>query len=267
MMVPVTADDRSPLTTADLAAAIGSAWTVEAVAETSSTNADLLGRDGDRILRVAHVQHGGRGRLDRSWQSPPGAGLTFSMLVRPAVDVARWGWLPLLAGLAVREAVGPEAMLKWPNDVLLGPDERKVAGILVQVSGAPGGAGAVIGVGLNVTTRPGELPVPTATSLALQGLDTDRVRLLAVTARAVDELLATWEAAGGDVVGSGLAARYRRACTTIGRRVTVVTGERGREAEALDLDPEGRLLVRYAGESATTPIAAADITHIRPAAS
>src|SRR2546421_684603 len=87
-----------------------------------STNVDLLhaAADGapEGIVRVAHFQNGGRGRLDRSWSSPPGAGLTFSVLLRPAVPTPTWGWLPLLAGVALAQAVGADAKLKWPNDVL-----------------------------------------------------------------------------------------------------------------------------------------------------
>src|SRR5207302_4121878 len=112
------------------------------------------------IVRVAHFQNGGRGRLDRSWSSPPGAGLTFSVLLRPAAPTPTWGWLPLLAGVAVAQAVGAAAKLKWPNDVLLGDQARKVAGILVQSAAGV----AVVGIGLNVTTSLAELPVPTATS-------------------------------------------------------------------------------------------------------
>src|SRR5207247_3184629 len=86
-----------------------------------------------------------------------------------SASASQWGWLPLLTGVAVRDAVaeltGLDAALKWPNDVLLGAARRKAAGILAQVVGDA----AVVGVGLNVTTTAGELPVDTATSLAIEG--------------------------------------------------------------------------------------------------
>ena len=86
-------------------------------------------------MLVAELQSGGRGRLGRSWVSPAGAGLTFSVLLRPAPPAQTWGWLPLLTGLALARTLGSAARLKWPNDVLLGPDGKKVAGILVQSGG------------------------------------------------------------------------------------------------------------------------------------
>ena len=76
-------------------------------------------------MLVAEHQHAGRGRLDRSWTSPPRAGLTFSIVLRPTVPIRTWGWLPLLAGVALDEAVaaatGVPVALKWPNDLLHGP--------------------------------------------------------------------------------------------------------------------------------------------------
>ena len=142
-------------------------------------------------MLVAELQTGGRGRLDRSWSSPSRAGLTFSVLLRPTVPVPGWGWLPLLAGLALRRTVGGDAALKWPNDLLLGPDDGKVAGILAQA----GEGAVVIGVGLNVTLTAAELPVPTATSLALQGAgQLDRTVLLAGFLTELDAVLGRWQA-------------------------------------------------------------------------
>ena len=147
------------------------------VATTGSTNADLValaaaGEPAGLVL-VADEQTAGRGRLGRGWTAPPGSGLTFSVLLRPHRAAAHLGWLPLLTGLAVVEAVrsvtGVPAELKWPNDVVVRGDggEGKLAGILAERLGGPGaGAGAVVvGVGLNVSMSTDELPVHTATSL------------------------------------------------------------------------------------------------------
>ena len=114
-------------------------------------------------MLVAEEQTAGRGRLGRSWSSMPGASLTFSVLLRPAgVPAARRGWLPLLAGVAVASAVrsvaSVDAVLKWPNDVLVG--DRKLAGILAEQS--PDGSAVVIGTGLNVAAPAGALPVSAA---------------------------------------------------------------------------------------------------------
>jgi len=148
---------------------------VEVVDRTGSTNADLLARAlggaPEGMVLAAEEQSAGRGRMGRAWVSPPRAALTFSLLVRPAaVPPARRGWLPLLAGVAVATAVtavtGVQTRLKWPNDVLTGP--AKLAGILAEAAGDA----VVVGVGLNVSTEPGELPPAgpgalTATSLRI----------------------------------------------------------------------------------------------------
>src|SRR5579863_386241 len=130
---------------------------------TGSTNADLLARTADGApegtVLAAEEQRSGRGRMGRAWVSPPRAALTFSVLLRPdAVPPARLGWLPLLTGVAVTSAVravtAVDAQLKWPNDVLV--RDAKLAGILAEASGGA----VVVGIGLNVSTEPDELPTP-----------------------------------------------------------------------------------------------------------
>ncbi len=172
--------ERRALDLTRLRAALEARWArIEVVDETESTNADLLADPAapDRAVRVAEHQRAGRGRFDRQWSSPPRAGLTFSVLLRPAVPIQHWGWLPLLAGVALHDAVFAASeiptALKWPNDLLAAGDERKLAGILAQTSGDA----VVVGIGLNVDTTAEELPVPSATSLALAGANgLDRMR-------------------------------------------------------------------------------------------
>lgn len=270
--------DREPLDPARLRAALGGRWAaVDVVDETTSTNADLLAAAArgaaDRTLLAAETQVAGRGRFDRVWTSPPGAGLLVSLLVRPATPLVAWGWLPLLAGVALARAVraeaGIDAVLKWPND-LLTPDGGKLAGILVQ---AAEGA-AVIGIGLNVSTTAAELPVDTASSLALAGAPAvDRTALLAAIASAVDEQVSRWDAAGGDAQTCGLLADYTALCDTLGRQVRVSLG--GGEVrvslgggEVLEGTAEavadgGGLQVR-AGQQ-THVVNAGDVEHLRPA--
>lgn len=257
----------NPADFADLAAAADSpGWRVEVVAETGSTNSDLLARAATAetgVVRVAELQTGGRGRLERTWTSPPGAGLTFSLLVRPHTEVRTWGWLPLLTGLALARTVGAPARLKWPNDLLLGPGAGKAAGILVQTSGPA----VVIGVGLNVSTTAPELPVPTATSLALQGTAVaDRAQLLRAFLAEFGALYARWLAESGDADRSGLAAAYRQACATLGTNVSVQLTGSTLLGVAEDIDSTGRLLVRVVGQPAAVAVAAGDVTHLRDAA-
>jgi BirA family biotin operon repressor/biotin-[acetyl-CoA-carboxylase] ligase len=269
MTQPVEQSRRRLDADADTARLAGR-WLVEAVAETGSTNADLLvaaatGAPAGMVL-VAELQSGGRGRLGRTWTSPAGAGLTCSVLLRPAPPVPTWGWLPLLTGLALSRTLGSQARLKWPNDVLFGSGGGKVAGILVQSAGSvQTGADAVVaGMGLNVSTGRDELPVETATSLLLEGhRELDRAELLVEFLSRFDGLYTAWQAHGGDARASGLAEGYRAACATLGTEVSVELGSRTLLGTAVDVDLDGRLLVRPAGGGAAVAVAAGDVTHVR----
>jgi BirA family transcriptional regulator, biotin operon repressor / biotin---[acetyl-CoA-carboxylase] ligase len=259
----VASSPRPPLDVARLRDALAVSWAlIEVVDETASTNADLLADPGapDHSVLVAEHQSAGRGRLDRDWTSPPRAGLTFSVLFRPTAPVATWGWLPLLTGVALHDAIAPlcpGAALKWPNDLLIG--DGKVAGILAQTGGAQSDAQAVvIGVGLNVSTTAAELPVPTATSLALAGADVDRTEVLVSVLTALDARYRQWSDARGDAGACGLATAYRAACATLGREVAV-TGTDGVVARGVaeDIDSSGRLKVGH------QVIGAGDVEHLR----
>src|SRR5215472_16671402 len=178
----------------------GGLWSdVRVVDETGSTNADVLALaqagEPEGLVLVAETQTAGRGRLGREWISEPGAALTFSFLLRPApVAQANWGWLPLLAGVAVASAIrsvtAVPAALKWPNDVLVG--DRKLGGILAERVRAA----VVVGIGLNIT---GGAPVPAATSLQAQGAGpTDRTALLAAILASLEDWYSRWRVAAGD---------------------------------------------------------------------
>jgi BirA family transcriptional regulator, biotin operon repressor / biotin---[acetyl-CoA-carboxylase] ligase len=267
---------EAPLDAARLSAAVvrpGGLWrSVEVVPVTGSTNADLLARaaagEPEGAVLVAEQQDAGRGRLGRAWVSPPRAALTFSVLLRPAaVPRALLGWLPLLAGVAVAAAVGDvaavDAQLKWPNDVLVGP--AKLAGILAEAAGDA----VVIGIGLNVSTGPAELPPPgpgalPATSLRLEGSpNLDRERLLAGILAGLERRYRTWSRVSGDPERSGLRAEYTGLCATLGRRVRVeLPGGRLLDGLAAGVDPDGRLLVSVPPDP-DLAVAAGDVVHLR----
>ncbi len=190
-----------------------------------------------------------------------------SVVVRP-YDVApnRWSWIPLLAGLAVAAAVRHEALvgatLKWPNDVMM--QERKLAGLLVErIESASHAPAAIIGIGLNVSLRRDELPVPAATSLALEdAATTDRSLLARAVLRNLERLLTDWMRHGGDAEQGGLHAAYVQACMTIGRhvRVELPDGEVV-EGTAVGIDGVGRLLVRSRGRQHAFSVG--DVIHLR----
>ncbi|OAH13889.1 biotin--[acetyl-CoA-carboxylase] ligase [Streptomyces jeddahensis] len=269
--------DRPPLNATALRRALlrpGGLWTsLDVVASTGSTNTDLAARAdalAEGAVLVAEEQSSGRGRLDRQWTAPARSGLFFSVLLKPAeVPVERWGWLPLLAGVAtataVSRAAGVDTALKWPNDLLVtvGGEERKTGGILAERAGADG---IVIGIGINVTLRAGELPVPTAGSLALAGAaTTDRDPLLRAVLRSLERWYIDWRAAGGDPAACRLQETYAAGCATLGRRVRAeLPGDRTISGEAVAIDGDGRLVLATE-DGVQQPVGAGDIVHLRPA--
>jgi BirA family biotin operon repressor/biotin-[acetyl-CoA-carboxylase] ligase len=268
-MVDSPYDDlrRPPLNAGALRRALvvpGGLWTdVRVVAQTGSTNADVASaaRDGAPagLVVVAEVQTAGRGRLGREWVSPPRAGIAASVLLRPAgIEPARYGWLPLLAGVALAEAVRRiaevDAILKWPNDLLIG--ERKCAGVLAEVA-APGAV--VVGFGLNTTLGVDELPRPDTTSLAHAGATcVDRDPLLRAVLRALANWYGRWQDATGDAEASGLREAYAFHCGTLGQQVRVqLPGGDELRGRADGVDAAGRLIVD--GRA----LAAGDVAHLR----
>lgn len=255
------ADSRPPLDAERLAS-----YGVEVLASAASTNALVTGRARDGaaewLVVVTEHQTAGRGRLDRTWETPDRAALTFSTLLRPRRPGTEWPWLPLVAGLAVVGVLrehGVPAGLKWPNDVVVaGTDgqSRKLAGILVERVESPHGNAAVVGIGLNVSQTVEELPVDTATSITLAtGAPTDRTALLISLLTRLRQEYDAWSTGGGARVRGD----YVEACVTLGREVRVsLPGGGELTGEASDVDDTGRLVV------AGTPVAAGDVVHVRP---
>jgi BirA family biotin operon repressor/biotin-[acetyl-CoA-carboxylase] ligase len=278
---------RPPLHPAALARALAGAagpWREVTVVEvTGSTNADLVaaaagGARAGAVL-VAEEQTAGRGRLDRRWQLPARAGLTFSVLLRPVRSPVAFGWLPLLVGLAAAEALSATAALdvrlKWPNDLVVESADsslRKLGGVLAERTADA----VVVGVGVNVTATRAELPVAAegaldATSVLLEGgALTDREPLLRAVLRAVAARVEQWDdGADGHAAGDReLAEAYRARCTTLGRTVRVERpGGALLTGLATGVDDGGSLLVQPAGAPPPPPVtvSAGDVVHLRAA--
>ncbi|MFE2637490.1 biotin--[acetyl-CoA-carboxylase] ligase [Streptomyces scopuliridis] len=261
----------------------GGLWSsLDVVAATGSTNSDLAalaraGADGtpgaaEGTVLIAEEQTAGRGRLDRRWTAPARSGLFFSVLLRPGpgVPVHRYGWLPLLTGVAVAaglaRAAGVDTALKWPNDLLVTVDgeERKAGGILAERAGDDA---VVVGVGVNVSLHAAELPVPAAGSLALaNAVSLDRDTLLRGVLRSLEQWYGEWREAGGDPAASRLQEAYAAGCATLGRTVrAVLPGDSELLGEAVAVDGDGRLVVATE-DGARHPVGAGDIVHLRPVA-
>lgn len=254
--------DRSPLDCHVLRSSLPE-WRVDVVEQTGSTNADLIaraaaGEDVASAVLLAEYQSTGRGRHGRSWSAPPRSQISMSVGVDTAgVAPDRWGWLPLLTGLAVANTVrdlGVDAGLKWPNDVLVG--SGKLAGILAEVA-APV---IVVGLGLNVGLTADELPDPRAVSLSMLGFEVDRTSVAVSLLGALSARLCQWRA--GEL--AALAADYRAVSATIGTRVrAILPGDSEIVGTATDIDDSGRLLIDEAGTTVT--VSAGDIIHLRTA--
>lgn len=242
------------------------ASTVEIVEHSASTNADLRAVAATRphlSVLLTDDQTAGRGRLDRSWVTPPGTALAISVLLRnlPAPGAAR-GWIPLAAGLAMAEAVAAqlprrEVGVKWPNDVLV--EGSKICGILAEAAADA----VIVGAGVNTAMTAAQLPVPTATSFAVLGAEVDTDRLVADYLRRLDGALAAL-ARIGDAEASGLHAEVTARCLTLGREVTVSLPD-GSELRgtARRLDGDGRLMVAAGPDERA--VSAGDVVHVRAA--
>ncbi|TSD97375.1 biotin--[acetyl-CoA-carboxylase] ligase [Skermania sp. ID1734] len=260
--------NRPPLRAADLRRGLDFYTQLDVVSRTGSTNADLLGRAADpaadRSVLIAEFQERGRGRHSRSWEAPAQSQIAMSILLHMVgIGPEELGWLPLLTGVAVvdavREVAKVDAELKWPNDIIVG--DKKLAGILAEV-GKPGpDPVVVVGLGLNVSLREEELPVPHATSLLLLDAEvTDRATLVRAILRSFASRISRWQDAGWAV--DELAADYRQRCASLGSSVRAdLPGGEFLVGTAVDIDEQGRLLIDVAGGN--VPVSAGDVTHLR----
>lgn len=231
---------------------------IEVVAETGSTNADLLARIDSLalpVLRAAEMQTAGRGRAGRSWHSTPGAALTFSLAWKFGGPLQSLVGLPLAVGVVIAETLaesGIDVRLKWPNDVL--KDGNKLGGVLIETAAARNVAGtavwAVIGIGLNMSMTDSLAATIGRPVADLSVLGMDRNVLLAALLDALSDALTEF-----DRVGFGkFSGRWNRLHAHAGQRVSIIDhGRITHEGTAIGVDGGGRLLLETAsGEVAIT---------------
>ena len=238
--------------------------------EIDSTNRALLdeARAGaaEGLVFAADHQTAGRGRLDRTWQAPPGSSLLVSVLLRPRLPPAQAHATTVVVGIAASDAVdevaGFRPGLKWPNDLV--HDDRKLGGILAEAI-VEGGevAAVVVGMGLNVNwpELPAEL-ADTATACNLVvGHEVDRTALLHRFLDRLREHYAALREPGG---WRRVVIEERRRSATLGRDVRVdLPGGRVVEGRAVDLTEDGHLVVET-GDGDVTRVSVGDVVHARP---
>ena len=233
-----------------------------------STNLEAARDPRPGRVVVAHHQSGGMGRRGRSWTAPPDTSVAISVVLS-SPGPGRLGWVPLVAGLAVAEALehsryAVPAVLKWPNDVLVREGEAwlKVCGVLAQaVHGATGELVVILGAGVNIDQTRDQLPVPTATSWRLA-----RGGGAPLPDGAGEQLVSDYLDRLADRLGDlpGARTAYSRRCSTIGQLVRVHLPEGGeRTGTAVEIDPSGALVVE--GDGRRTVHLAGDVVHVRPA--
>ena len=256
-MNPAT-DSREPelpqlLDASLISESVSSYWRVKILDEIGSTQTELAAskpHDGD--LLTAEYQSAGRGRLDRTFVTERSSALTFSFYIEPKRERNEWGFLSLLAGSAVARTINEMTnsdryTTKWPNDILVG--DKKIAGLLSEAHSN----GVIIGIGINVTTQRENLPVPTASSIAMESQQRiDRSLLLITFLRTFEADLADWNA------GDYPLDRYRASSSTLGKQVSALAPDGSvQTGKAVDISPIGALLLD-SGASITV----GDITHL-----
>lgn len=249
---------RTPLDEAEINSKITPYWRVSVVELTGSTQNDLLqlvesnnALDGQVI--VTEYQSSGRGRLDRTFEAPTKSALLFSFYIKPRKRRTEWGFIPLIAGLSLVRAITTldsaiNVSLKWPNDLII--NEKKCAGIIAQTTTE----GIVIGIGLNVSMTLEELPVPSATSLTIEGSKiADRNALLSQVLNAFTELFEAWEE------GFELLNEYADVSSTIGKKIRIeLPGGENLEGSVARISSTGELVLNN-GEH----VSAGDVIHLR----
>ena len=216
-------------------------WQVSVFDEIDSTQTYLTSKTvvhGEVV--AAEFQSAGRGRLDRSFEANKSKSLLFSFYIEPSRERDSWGWIPLLAGMAVERVLNKKKNIfstKWPNDLLVknSISNGKVAGILTQTHQT----GLVVGIGINIAMLREELPVITATSLALNEIqELDRNLYLSQILKEFSQLLGEWEEF------HDFSSSYSETSATIGANVQVHgIGDLVESGKAIGVGVSGELLL------------------------
>jgi len=240
-------------------------WHVEHFEELDSTNNWLAtqaraGAEEGRVV-FADYQTAGRGRLDRRWESAPGASLLCSVLLRPALDADQLQLVVAAVALAARAALvrlcGVRPNLKWPNDLVV--RDAKLAGLLAEVVVTSEGVAVVAGFGINLNESPH--PGTTTNVRSEAGVTLSPRALLDIVLEEIEPRRARLD---DDAGRATLRAEYEGALSTLGELVRVETATGSHVGVARGIDHRGRLVVDH-GRSGTRAFASGDVVHLRKA--
>ena len=248
---------RAPLDRTIIASQLSPYWRVSVVDLTNSTQIDLAdlanaGLATKGVVIAAEFQSGGRGRLDRNFDAPAGSALLFSFYITPKRSRSDWGFLSHLAALCMSEIISNNlniaVSLKWPNDILIA--DKKVCGLISQATAD----GIIIGIGLNVGMSLAELPVATATSLAIAESDQlDRNQILIQFLERFSLRFLDWD------TGRDFIDEYSKVSATLGCDVQIeVAGRENRIGFAQSITASGALILADGFE-----VNVGDVVHLR----
>ncbi len=238
-------------------------WRKEHFDEIDSTNTWCVDRANEGapegLVAYADFQSAGRGRLDRRWESPPGASLLCSILLRPPLDHDDLQLVVACVALAARAAIvrlsGVRPDLKWPNDLVVG--EAKLAGLLAEVVASGPSVAVVVGIGVNLT-HGGPANVASTSVLGESGVTITPDALLDILLDELEPRRARLDNSEGRAV---LRGEYRSALVTIGQSVRVERLSDTLVGVATSVDDSGRLVVEVDGVA--TAVSLGDVVHVR----
>ncbi len=199
-------------------------------------------------LFIADSQTNGKGRLGREWSSEPNTGIYMSLILTPALPLRKIPQITLIAGIAVCRALGCDSLIKWPNDIVIG--SKKVCGILTEATVAQDGTNCIIcGIGINVnTTKFSDELSEKGTSLLIEtGKKHSREKIIADVINEFEPLYSRFIEEGF----SPFLDEYRSLCSTINRDVSVLYKNTAISGTAIDVDKDGRLVVKTDNDTIT----------------
>jgi BirA family transcriptional regulator, biotin operon repressor / biotin---[acetyl-CoA-carboxylase] ligase len=234
---------------------------------TGSTNTlalELSDTSAEGSAIIADCQESGKGRLGRTWWSPPESNIYMSIILKPRLDASHMTLITIMSAVActhaIRQTTGLNITIKWPNDLIV--SDKKMGGILTELKLRKGITRAVVGIGINVNIDADQFPGDireTATSVKIEkGTTVEREDIITAILNEVDRWYTLLQKNGKNL----LLEEWKRLTSTLGKKIMVVIGNRTLYGIAESIDGEGRLVLRLASGEAEK-ILSGDLTVLR----